>query len=340
MNCKEAQLHILQFAEARPAADVLAHARSCEGCRRALEEMIQHQTWLRRQFAEVSARLLADAPVVTEEMLRERLQRLPPPTSRARPLLWAAGLVAVVAVAGVMVWQAKHRAGVGPASAAPPLKAASVGAKRSGTNVVARAAQKPSPATAKPRPKQKSKLKGAEKPGEFDPDALEMALKSSTPPSDAAGAKPPAASEAGQAGKPMPATGGTRTLALAAGDVIPTASGNIAVAAQQAADGSPSVSVAMNLHGLAAETPYTIVGLDASGQRVVLANVITDANGAATAPLATGALPGVSLSDAMTGTGSPGWLRGLVVLDTAGNTILTVSPTPETPAQTPAAPVP
>ncbi len=335
MNCKEAQLQTLQLAEARPSAELIAHARTCKGCRRVLEEMLQHQVWLRRQFAEVSARLLAEAPTVTEVMLRDRLQRLPPP-SRARPMAWAAALALSVAVAGATGWYLKTHGKSGP------QQAASAVSKKTATNAVARAGEKLRAAAAragvsKPKAKPKQKPRKTAKGDEFDPDAPGKSLKPQPSPDDAAVVKTPTAAGGApapaQAAMTQPPSSEPRSFAFAPTDAIPTAGGNVAVTAQQAADGSPGISVAMNLHGLAAEAAYTIVGADASDQRVVLADVITDANGSATTPLATGTLPGASWSDAMAGTGSPGWLRQLTVLDAAGNTVLTVSQSPKTPAQ-------
>lgn len=322
MNCKEAQTQIAQFVEARPSPELMAHVRACENCRRALEELIQHQAWLRRQFAEVSARLLAEAPIVTEAALRDRLQRLPPPPSRGRPLMWAAALAAVVAIAGVTVWQTRHRQG-----AASP--------QASATNVVSRATQKPQPkpakpAAAKPKTKQKSKLKATEKPDQAELDALEMTLKSSTPPSNAAGAKPPAVSEAEKNEKPMTADG-PRTLAMVASAAVPTAGGSIVPAGQPGPDGVPTASTTMNLHGLAAQSAYAITGLNAAGQRIVLANFMTDASGAAAADLAAA----LSHAGPQAGADATALLRHLVVQDSAGNPILTVSSTSEAPTEPP-----
>jgi len=333
VNCKDAQTRIAQFAEAHPAAELMAHVRTCENCRQALEEQVRHQAWLRRQFAEVSARLLAEAPLVSEAALRERLQRMPPPPSRARPLLGAALLVAVGVIAGVIVWQIKRPAGAGGPGA--------VATNKTATNLVARTAPKPplplrtvkTPA-AKPKPKQKPRPPGTELPDKAELDALEMSLKPAAPPPDAAGAKPPAA-DAEPSTKPMPAEG-VRTLTMVASSAVPAAGGLIIPAGQPGPDGTPAASTTMNLHGLAVQSPYVITGLNAAGQRIVLANIMTDATGGAVADLAA-ALRHVP---ATAGVDPAAVLQHLVVQDLAGNTILTVSSTAEPPAPTPAQPPP
>jgi hypothetical protein len=193
--------------------------------------------------------------------------------------------------------------------------------------VVSRVAQKPQlraakAATAKPKPKQKSRTAGAELPDKAELDALEMSLKSAAPPSDAAGAKPPAA-DAEQAVKPMPAEG-ARTLTMVANAAVPTAVGIIVPAGQPGPDGATAASTTMNLHGLAAQSPYAITGLNAAGQRIVLANIMTDASGAVVADLSA-ALGHIAPQGA--GADATALLRQLVVQDAAGNAILTVSST-------------
>ena len=335
MNCHKIQSKIAQMAGGSPAAEIEAHARECAACHQILSETLCQEKWLRERFAEVSAHLLAHAPPFSGLTFREPLDG---PVLRASllPLAWAALLAA--AVIGWWTWTnlptgtskssfaerpvSHERAerpranGVNPRASSDPIaplsELKSVG-PMPGSSWLAETG--PMPAW----PEERAVSQPSPEPAVSEPSP-EIAASESSPPSNS----------------PL----GTGVFKMEPTAFAPDANGYLAaIIPNDAADQAPAM-VALSLSGLPTEADFYIRTRDAGGNQIWLGSGRTDIRGSAVVVMLRGSpiaaagprtfpvantSPPVTLSfDAATG-------EDLVVVDAAGNELLTVTPASQPP---------
>lgn len=256
MNCREARLQIMQFADGVVADEVQVHARDCAACGRILEETQRQQFWLRGQFDRASRQLIEQAPPFSMAAIRQHgMQEAErPPVFR-----WALAAAAVLALAATGWWQWSH-----PSAIPAPAPLANAEPEREPVQPP----QIPAPA---PQPKRPALAQSATEPSRSLPPPI----------------PPPAPLFSNVAGTvPLPQRSApprveSHVFAMEPTDAAPNAGGYmVALLPEDAGEFSPTMFV-LSLTGLEPDSVYFVTVGGAAGERVQLASVKTDAHGSA-----------------------------------------------------------
>lgn len=322
MNCREVQSKIAEMAGDSPAPEIVAHARECAACRQIVSETLDQQKWLRERFAEVSADLLAHAPPFSRLDFHERREV----RVRRAPLLpLAYATLLAVALIGGWIWTNS------PSS--PPKSSVAEQRASSYLNAPLSEFKSVGPVPGSPWLADKGPLPSL-------PQA--PAVPEPSPEPAVSGPSPEVAVSEPSPRPNSPLSTGVFKMEPTAS--APDASGYLAaIIPKDASDQAPALE-ALSLSGLPAESDFYVRTRDVGGNAVWLGSGRTDIRGSALIVMLRGSpitargpvtfpvadtQPPVTLNfDGATG-------DDLVVVDPAGNVLLTVAPAAAAPDANP-----